>query len=289
MYLPSSGASRDRTADLMSFRGTSLKTMQPNRDTSDSSLLLTRDNLYDDPESPLERFFQLASVLKRDISDLHAAFDTLLKKHKECLRPTFTDSTDTLSEISSLTASMNAKMEDIQRKINYFTMPGCEYPDRVKILANIRQMLTESFREFSVKFKIEQQTFSATLGKKGQQRKKKAKNGVDFDSLNFGMQQGQETRMLQVQRQREEQEIEQIAQRAEEIRNLFVELHGLIVEQGALVERIDYCISESLTNAVEAEHQIQSAASYQQKSRMWVCAGILGVLILILFVMALSK
>ena len=288
MYLPSSGASRDRTADLMSFRGTSLKTMQPNRDTSDSSLLLNRDNLYDDPESPLERFFQLAVVVKRDISDLNTAYDTLLKKHKECLRPTFTDSLDTLSEINALTVSMNSKMEDIQRKIGYFTTPDNEFPDRVKILANLRQMLNDSFREFAVKFKLEQQTFSATLGKKGKQRKKKARNEVDFDSLNFGTQ-GQEMRMMQVQRQREEQEIEQIAQRAEEIRNILVELHNLIVSQGALVDRIDYCISQSLTNAMEAERELRTAASYQQKSRMWVCAGILAVLILILFVMALSK
>ena len=287
MYVPSSGASRDRTADLMSYRGTSLKSMTPNRDTSDTSLLLANGNLYDAPESLLEPFFQHASVLKRDISDLNIALDALLKKHKECLRPTFADSLDTISEINAMTTSMNIKMDDIQQRINYLTLPDDGHPDRLKILCNLRQMLNEAFREFKVKFKLEQQTFSATFNRKGKKQRKRAKNEVDFSSLNFGTQ-GQEMRTMQMERQRE-QEIEQIAQRAEEIRNIFHDLHSLIIEQGTVIDRIDYCINESLTNAVEAEGQIRSAAKYQQKSRMWLCVVILAVLIVILFIMALTK
>lgn len=291
MYLPTSGASRDRTADMMSLRGSSLKNIEPNRETSETSLLLARANLYDEKESPLEPFFQLSSEIKRDISDLNATMDTLLKKHKECLRPTFTDSLDSLGEINALTASMNAKMQNIQLRLGYFTMRNDPTPDRIKILNNMKSMLTELYREFAVKFKLEQQTFSASLNRKDKSksgRKKQAKDEVDFDSFNFGTE-GTEQRILQVQRERNEQEIEQIARRAEEIRNIFMDLHNLIVEQGTVIDRIDFCINETLNNTMIAEEEVKKAAKHQKKSRMWLCAFILGILILILFLMGLSK
>lgn len=291
MYLPTAGASRDRTADMMSLRGNSLKNMEPNRETSETSLLLSRANLYEEQESPLEPFFQLSAEIKRDLSDLNSALDTLLKKHKECLRPTFTDSLDSLGEINALTASMNAKMQNIQLRLGYFTMRNDPTPDRIKILNNLKSMLSEAYREFAVKFKLEQQTFSASLNRKDKTRggrKKQAKSEVDFDSFNFGTE-GTEHHLLQVERERNDQEIEQIARRAEEIRNIFMDLHNLIVEQGTIIDRIDFCINETLTNTLAAEEDVRKAAKQQKKSRLWLCAMILGVVIFILLLMGLSK
>jgi chromosome segregation ATPase len=274
----------------MSFRGTSLKRIQPNRDISDGSLALSRSPTFGSQESPLERFFQLASEIKQEIADLHVSYDALLKKHKACLRPTFTDPADSVTEVETATASINMRMQTIQQRIGYLAASFPGYPDRAAIIKNLRAALTEAFRDFSAKFKLEQQAFSASYGKSAAAKrgKKKQADDVDLLALDFGATGGQQ-RQAQLQQQQNEEAIEQIARRAEEIRNIFMELANLVAEQGAIVDRIDHCIAESLANTTVAHEEVVQAAKYQGKSRMWICVVLLFVLIVILFLLALNK
>jgi syntaxin 16 len=287
MYLRVLGASRDRTADLMSFRGVSLKVMCPNRETSDSSL---RRSFSDLQESPLERGFQLSSDIRREIADLHVAYDNLLKKHRECMRPTFSDASDTVTEINNLSTLINAKLQTISQRISSLVLPIGALPDHSLIIANLRTALADAYRDFAAKFRLEQQAFSAAFEKKtfGKRRKQPATDDFDLMSLNFGTP-GNEQRVAQLQQQRNEEEIELIVRRAEEIRNIFADLATIIDEQGTLVDRIDFCITKTLDNAVEAHREVEQAAAYQQKSRMWICVVVLVILIALLIGMAWLK
>ena len=293
MYLPTNGANRDRTAVLMSFRGTSVKA-RSSRETNDTSHLLSRSGLNECEESPLEPFFHLAAEIKGELVRINTSFDALLRKHQECLRPTFTDTSDSINEINVLTNSINSHLQTITQKINYINMNDPAHPDRLKVLANLRSALLESFREFSVKFKMAQQTFSASFNKAPHMRKKKKKKNSneesfdDFLSFNIGDEQS-ERRQQQLQEERNNEEIEQIARRAEEIRNIFMDLSNLIIDQGTIIDRIDFCVNESLNNAREAHKDVEKAAKYQGKSRMWICAMILAVMVVILIIMALLK
>jgi syntaxin 16 len=290
MYLHALGASRDRTADLMSFRGTSLKSMQVNRDTSENSLFVSHSATFGSQESPLERFFQLATEIKQEIAELHIAYDSLLKKHKACLRPTFTDPADSVIEVEALTATINARMQTVQQRIGYLSGGFSDSPDRQVVLNNLKAALTDIFRDFSAKFKLEQQAFSASYGKAAQKKrgKKAAQDDIDLLSLDFGTA-GANQRQLQLQQQRNDEAIEQIAKRAEDIRNIFVELANLVAEQGTVVDRIDHCIATSLVNATVAHEEVVQAAKYQGKSRMWICVVVLVVLIGLLLLLALNK
>jgi t-SNARE complex subunit (syntaxin) len=284
------GVFRDRTGDLLGFRGGLLRPIQVNRDTSDSSLLLSHDTLYNPPESPLQRFFGLATEINSDIIDLNNNFDTLMKRHKECLRPTFADSADSMVEVNALTESINLKINLVSQKITYLTYTNPEFPDRQKIVANLRTGLMDSYRDFTTKFKIEKQAFSATFGKRLRARESKRKQPemLDFASLNFGTPHD-EQRQIQLRNQQNEEEVEQIARQAEDIRNIFADLATMIHDQGTIIDRIDCCIQETLSNALEAHGEIEKAAGYQQRSRLWICIVVLVVVIVLLFLMALAK
>lgn len=290
MYLPTFGANRDRTSILMSYRGPSVKA-RSGRET-DTTRLLSSTDYSEQGESPLEPFFHLANEIKSELNRIHVSFDTLLKKQHECLRPTFSDTSDSINEINSLTNSINSHLQAISQRINYIAMPGSPYPDRVKILSNIKAALLDSFREFSIKFKMSQQTFSASFNRFtnsiSKKNKKEAESSFDFISFNVGDTQS-ERRQQQLQEERNNEEIEQIARRAEEIKNMFMDLSNLIVEQGTIIDRIDFCVTESLNNATEAHSELEKAASYQSKSRMWICAAILAVFVVVLIIMALLK
>jgi hypothetical protein len=287
MYLHALGASRDRTGDLMSFRGTTLRSVPLNQDTSDGSLLLGR-SLAASQESPLEHFFQLAAEIKREIAALHTAFDALLKKHKACLRPTFTDAADSVSEVESMAASINARMQGIQQRIGFLASPFHDFPDREIIIRNLRVALSDAYRDFSGKFRLEQQAFSASYGRSAAAKHSKTSQADEIDLIDFGSG-GREQRQLQLQRQRNEEAIEQIAKQAEDIRNIFVELATIVAEQGTVVDRIDHCILQSLENATVAHEEVVKAAKYQGKSRMWICVVLLFVLIVILVLLGWNK
>jgi chromosome segregation ATPase len=237
----------------------------------------------------MERFSQLSNEIRQEIADLHVAYDSLLKKYKECLCPTFSDTSDSVTEISSLSTTINTRLKTISQRISYLVLPVGAFPDRSKIITNLRTALTDAYRDFSTKFRLEQQAFSATFGKKGlgKRKKSRAEDDIDLMSLNFGTP-GNEQRVAQMLLQRNEEEIEQIARRAEEIRNIFADLATVISEHGQS-DRIDFCISKTLNNAVEAQAEAEQAGTYQQKSPMWICVVVLVVLIVLLLVMAWLK
>jgi syntaxin 16 len=268
----------------------SLKAMHPNRDTSDSSLFSKQAKLSDAPESDLEHYFQLAGGIKQDISDLRLRFDTLRKKHKECLRPTFTDTSDTIGEVETLAGQIIEKLQPLSNRINFMKYSYDAWPDRCEILESIRNSLLIPYREFLTDFNLEQQAFAASYGRAPHVRRSKGnrQGSIDFSAMDFGTAADQQ-RQIQLQHQRQDQEIEQIAKQAEEIRNIFADLAQLISDQGTVIDRIDFCISRSLDNARVAEDEVRGAAKYQVKSRMWICVLILLVLIGLLLFIALMK
>jgi syntaxin 16 len=272
MYLRALGLSRDRSNDLMSFRGIALPR---NREC---------------PDSPLNPYFQAAVQGKRDLSDLQSLFDSLLRMHRACLRPTFADASDSITEIESQTSKINVRMQAVQRCINYLSTPmDRNFPDRIAIVANLRAALTDAFRDFSAQFRLQQQAFSANLGKSPHRRATRTTQESDLDIFAGLGTPGSDQRQVQIEQQRSQEEIQQIARQAEDIRNIFVEISTLVAQQGSLIDRIDNCIVESLENANAAHGEIEQAASYQKKSRMWICVVVLVVLIVLLLVMALLK
>jgi cobalamin biosynthesis Mg chelatase CobN len=243
----------------MSFRGLSVQPTRTSRFAFNSP-----SSLLDSEDSPLDRYFQLSTEIKRGLTDFHTAFDSLRKKHKACLRPTFTDTADSIIEIESLTSGINTRMQTVQSHIDFRTAPSDFSADRAAIIRNLKSAVTENFRDFSTKFGLEQQSFSATFSKSAAAKDTKRRTNDDFDFFS-----GSDQRRLELERQRNQEEIDQIAHRAEDIR--------------------DICIGQSLENAAAAHQEVEQAASYQRKSRMWICVVILIVLILLLLLVALCK
>lgn len=288
MFLPVSGANRDRTTDMMRYRGNTIK----------SNPMSTNQTV----QSSLEKYFDLSQDIKGQINRLDLNFDHLLRKQRECLRPTFADSSDIMNEINGLTNSINSSILSISEQINKIQYNGNGFSenedviiaDRKKILENIKTNLTNLIEEFSLKFQTSQQTFLASFNlKNGGNKNKKEISYDDFSSLkklNGEMDENQQYLLQQQEMmQRQNEEIAQIAQREEEIRSIFLNLSNLIVQQGTVIDRIDYCVTASLENAEIAHKEVEKAASYQKKSRMWKCALFLSVFVVVLIIMALLK
>lgn len=288
MFLPTIGSNRDRTTDLIRFRGSNLYVHSAHEDDSDTVELITHDANNISRNNPLERYFNLASEIKTEINRVNLQFDQLLKKHQECLRPTFTETNDLISNIEVLTSSINSTLKEIQKRINLLVYPTKDFPDRSKIISNLRTGVFDTYKQFALRFKLAQQTFNTRFNNSSKMTiPDEDQTAIDYSKIDFNGQSG--ARQLELEQQRNDQEIEQLARRAEEIRDIFMDLNNLIIEQGTIVDRIDYNITETLNNANAAHDEIEKAQAYQKKSRMWICVFILTILVGLLILVALMR
>lgn len=282
MFLPTLGVNRDRTADFFSLKGSDKEFQFSKRNATDATALLTRETPR---QSVLEPFFQLAGDIKTQLKEVKVTFSELLRAQQQCLRPTFADASDQIMDVTTLTASISSQIKIMQNRVNYMELSTSSTPDRDKILQNLKIALLDSIRKFSTEFKMAQQTFNASYNEQPQPELDQQETTIDFSSLNFG----ENPSMTQELFQNEDVELGALLQRAAEVRDIFAELSNLIIEQGTIIDRIDYNISESLDNANLAHKELERAARHQSKSRMWLCVIILTVIVIILLLCIVMK
>lgn len=283
MFSPNLGVSKDLTSEFLSIRDSGDNGSMGRNDFSDTSALLQREI---PKESPLDPFFQLRKGILNDISRAKNLFKSLTKAQKECLRPTFANASDQIAEVNNLNQQINEILQSINARIQYFKKPRPEN-DREMILNNIFISLNENYKEFNFQFKTSQQTFSATYYSAPHVRSQESQSAVDFSTFNPGDESSQ--RAMEIQQRQNNAEFEALSRRAEEIKQLFVDLANLITEQGTVIQRIDYNITQTLDNARTAHDEVVEAEKYQKKSRMWICAAILGIMIVLMLIMAFLK
>lgn len=289
MYLPTQGASRDRTPDFSYLRSSDKDTYVNDRESrkkdSDSTFLIPHDSSTQ--ESVLEPFFQLAQEVKSELQSLSVTYSSLLKAQQQSLRPTFNEASDQFENVNRLTNTIASQLKEVQKKINCFEAPSKPTNDRSKIIKNIHTALQERYNEFNSNFKMTLQTFSASYNSATQAESSDSQQSIDYSSaFNFG-----DNRALEQEREMQQNSahLEELSRKVQKVKEIFVELADLIEDQGTIVDRIDCNISSTLENARAAHDEVEEAASYQKKSRMWIVVIILAIFVLFLIVIIIMK
>jgi syntaxin 16 len=82
---------------------------------------------------------------------------------------------------------------------------------------------------------------------------------------------------------RRDRELREILKSIVELNELFKEFSSLVVEQGTLLDRIDYNVETACSFVKEGNKNLISAEKYQKMSRMTLC-----LLLLIVFFLAVG-
>merc|ERR1712130_614277 len=97
----------------------------------------------------------------------------------------------------------------------------------------------------------------------------------------FDAEQLQRLEQMEVNATDRTQEILNIAKSVHELATLFQELSVLVVEQGSLLDRIDYNVEQTLDNLGKAKKEIDKANVHQRRSRSALCIIVLIMLVLL--------
>lgn len=86
-----------------------------------------------------------------------------------------------------------------------------------------------------------------------------------------------------------EHEIEQIAQGIIELANIFQELQTMVIDQGTMLDRIDYNVERMSRDVKEADKELKVASGYQKRSIKRKAMLLLAILIAGVFILLSLK
>jgi syntaxin 16 len=86
-----------------------------------------------------------------------------------------------------------------------------------------------------------------------------------------------------------EREIEKIARGVIDLSNIFQELNSMVIDQGSLLDRIDYNVERTAEHTKEAEKELVVATKYQKKGTRRLIILLLILLVVGMFILLLVK
>ncbi|XP_035679463.1 syntaxin-16-like isoform X2 [Branchiostoma floridae] len=85
-----------------------------------------------------------------------------------------------------------------------------------------------------------------------------------------------------------EREINKIVQSISDLNEIFRDLAQIVVEQGTVLDRIDYNIEHTATKVDAGLQQLQKAEKYQKKNRKMLLILVLAVIVIIMFIILVA-
>jgi len=209
------------------------------------------------------------------------------------------DLDDMEGEIESLTRDITGRFrhaEQLLKRVGAATrVAGGE---EATVGSNVQRSLAQKLQQLSADFRQKQRKYlnDVKIQKGGAvAAENEAKFGIDFNNkiddqrVGFSPQQLAVVDDLQEEVQSRDQEIAQIAQSIEELGSIFKELAVLVIDQGTILDRIDYNMEAVVEHTKEGIVQLHKAEKHQKSGRPMKCIVCLMITIGILLVILVLK
>jgi syntaxin 16 len=232
-----------------------------------------------------------------ELAEIQRLMDILQSMHSSRVGSVFgKDLQDMEGKIERLTRDITDRFRQAERmlqKVGSATKRAGG--QEAAIGSNVQRNLAKQLQELSVSFRQSQRKYLAEV--------QAQKNGSTFDDSKFGIdlhqeqgdgnffttQQVQVVDNLQEAIQSRDQEISKIAQSIEELGTIFKELAVLVIDQGTILDRIDYNMEAVVEHTKTGIQQLEKAETAQKSARPMKCIMSLTVLICFLLMILIFK
>lgn len=298
-------ATRNLTKKFELLR-TQARQRRPVSTVSDSLLHNNEDiqHIHITPQLPPE-WVDIVDRIHNDINDIKANIKTLNSLHSERLKVKFDTSAiqQQDNDIDTLTSSITSKLKRCELNLKRIATIGDIRhltPQERTTRLNVMRSIGNELKELSKKFQNSQKQF---LHSRAQQEnlgkdmgfvvdnKDSSKQMTLDEALDNGLtaEQLQQMNDLADRADTRYSEIVKIAQSINELASLFKELNVLVIEQGSVLDRIDYNIEQTVIKVDSGTKELEKAEEYSKKAYTMKCIVVLALIIVILLIILIWK
>jgi len=236
--------------------------------------------------------------VEADMRQVKEAISALKSLHKTRCSVSFNDDevASQESEIEILTQSITVKLRKCEAGIKRIALVGDVDSLSTKernVRLNSMRMLAQDLSHLSKSFRLAQKDFLKALhdqaGKNASfgfdaSNDETMRNVIDEDNLDADLtsEQRQQLDELQNRASEREKEIIKIAKSIHELASLFSELNVLVIEQGSVLDRIDYNIEQTLHSVTKGKSELDEAEKISRRALTCKCIIVLLIVVAIL-------
>lgn len=222
----------------------------------------------------------------------------LVKAHTKALMPSFGDGKEDQCVIEVLTQEITDLLKRSEKRLKKLSASGPSEDSNVR--KNVQRSLATDLQNLSMELRKKQSTYLKRL-----QQQKEGQDGMDFEmkltgnkfrhedddfsDVGFSEYQMSKLKKSEAFTAEREREISQVVESVNDLAQIMKDLSVLVIDQGTIVDRIDYNIQNVTSSVEEGLKQLQKAERTQRKGGMVMCATVLIIMCFIMLVLLILK
>ncbi|KAI3803952.1 hypothetical protein L1987_32118 [Smallanthus sonchifolius] len=240
----------------------------------------------------------VSEELAANIQRARSKMADLAKAHAKALMPSFGDGKEDQHRIEALTYEVTDLLKKSEKRLRKLSAGG-PFEDST-IRKNVQRSLASDLQSLSVELRRKQSNYLKCL-----KQQKEGSDGVDlemnlngkhsireddgFDGMSFNKHQMAKLKKSEALTVEREKEIQQVAESVNELAQIMKDLSVLVIDQGTIIDRIDYNIQNVAVTVDEGLKQLQKAERNQKQGEMVMCATVLVIMCFVMLVLLILK
>ncbi|MBA0561543.1 hypothetical protein Golob_018361, partial [Gossypium lobatum] len=215
----------------------------------------------------------VSEEIASNVQRARVKMNELAKAHAKALMPSFGDGKEDQQNIEALTTEITNLLKKSEKKLlQKLSAAGPSEDSNVR--KNVQRQLATDLQNLSMELRKKQSTYLKCL--------RQQMEGQDAADLEMN---------LNGNRPKEEDDDldDMIVESVNELAQIMKDLSVLVIDQGTIVDRIDYNIQNVATTVEEGLKQLQKAERTQKQGGMVMCATVLVIMCFVMLVLLILK
>lgn len=239
----------------------------------------------------------VSEEIAANVQRARTKMNELTKAYAKALMPSFGDGKEDQRNIEALTQEITYLLKKSEKRLQILSKGGPS--EDLNIRKNVQRSLATDLQNLSMELRKKQSTYLKRLRqqKEGQDgddlemslNGKSLVEDDDLDNMVFSEHQMVKLKKSETFTVEREREIQQVVESVNELAQIMKDLSVLVIDQGTIVDRIDYNIQNVATTVEEGLKQLQKAERTQKQGGMVMCATTLIIMCFIMLVLLILK
>ncbi|XP_042053971.1 syntaxin-43-like isoform X2 [Salvia splendens] len=241
----------------------------------------------------------ISEEIATNVQRVRGKMAELSKAHAKALMPSFGDGKEDQRQIEALTQEITDLLKKSEKRLQRLSAGGPSEDSNIR--KNVQRSLATELQTLSMELRKKQSTYLKRL-----RQQKEGSDGVDLemnidgskstrdddydmDDIGFSEHQMARLKKSEAFTAEREREIRQVVESVSELAQIMKDLSVLVIDQGTIVDRIDYNITNVAASVEDGLKQLQKAERSQKQGGMVMCATILIIMCLVMLVLLVLK